>query len=175
MAYYVFVNKGILKFFLFVILFYFNSAKGSDLNIFSVGLFDFNKQKNEAVDIRFEKRFDKSVFNLGPEEAALYTLKPFFGIEATSDSALYGLVGVFIEEKITENIFITPNFGVGAFSKGDGKDLGHAIEFRSTIEFSVQLESGNRIGLSVGHISNSSIGEKNPGTEILSFSYQTPF
>ena len=169
------MSKINITYILFITCIFFNSAKAADLNIFSLGLYDFNKQKNEAIDFRFEKRIDHTLLKIGPEENPLYFLKPFYGIEATSDSAIYGIWGIYIEEKLSENIFITPNIGVGAYSNGDGKDLGNTIQFRSTLEFSYQLESKNRIGLSVGHISNASLGDKNPGTEILSLSYQKSF
>ena len=149
--------------------------EASNLNVFSIGYFDFNKKKNDAIDIRFEKRLDKEIFDLGPKEEPLYFIKPFYGIEITSDSAIYGIGGIFIEEKIGKNLFLTPNFGIGAYSKGNGKDLGHVVEFRSTLEFSYQIKNNNRIGLSVGHISNVGIGDKNPGTEILSLSYQVSY
>tara|TARA_Y100000590_G_scaffold342776_1_gene391492 strand:+ start:14846 stop:15349 length:504 start_codon:yes stop_codon:yes gene_type:complete len=148
---------------------------GSDLNIFSVGFFDFNKQKNEAIDFRFDKRFDETLFDLGPKESPLFALKPFYGIEATSDSAIYVLGGIYVEEKIGKRTYITPNIGVGAYDEGDGKKLGSVIEFRSTIEISYELKNSNRIGASIGHISNAGIDDKNPGTEIISFSYQIPF
>ena len=38
-----------------------------------------------------------------------------------------------------------------------------------------QLKNKNRIGLSFGHISNANLGDKNPGVEIISLSYQVPF
>ena len=167
--------KKFIKYFLLLFLLISNLTKAENLNIYSIGSFDFNKQKNEAIDIRFEKRFDKIIFDLGPQEEPLYFIKPFIGIEATSDSAIYGLGGFYVEEKIGKNFFLTPNIGAGLYHRGDGKDLGSEIEFRSTIELSYQLKTGKRVGVSLGHISNASIGNKNPGTEILSLSYQTPF
>ena len=169
------MKKLLFNILLTTFLFFSIVAEASNLNIFSIGYFDFNKQKNEAVDIRFEKRLDKEIFDLGPKEEPLYFIKPFYGIEITSDSAIYGIGGIFIEEKIGKNFFLTPNFGIGAFSKGDGKDLGHEIQFRSTLEISYNLKSNNRIGLSVGHLSNAGIGDTNPGTEILSLSYQVSY
>ena len=53
--------------------------------------------------------------------------------------------------------------------------LGNNIEFRTTLEVSYQLENEDRIGISFGHISNANIGNKNPGVEIISLSYQKPF
>ena len=37
------------------------------------------------------------------------------------------------------------------------------------------VNNNDRIGFSFGHISNANIGNKNPGVEIISFSYQKPF
>ena len=167
--------KNIFNFFILIFLFLPINVNAENLNVISLGLFDFNQKKNEAIDFRLEKRLDKSLFVLGPENEGLYFIKPFYGIELTSDSAVYGLGGIYIEEKISDNIFLTPNFGVGLYSDGDGKELGHAVQFRSTLEVSYKTISGNRIGLSVGHISNASLGNKNPGTEIISLSYQSPF
>ena len=167
--------KNISKYLIFIVLIFSNKLLAEDLNIFGIGLFDLNKKNNEAIDFRYEKRLDKSLFKLGPEEEALYIVKPFYGIEFTTDSALYGLGGIYIEEQISDKLFITPNIGVGAYSDGNGKELGHTIQFRSTIEISYKIESGNRIGISIGHISNASLGNKNPGSEVLSLSYQTPF
>ena len=55
------------------------------------------------------------------------------------------------------------------------KELGNSLEFRTSIEISYQMKNNNRIGLSFGHISNANIGDKNPGVEIISLSYQTPY
>ena len=169
------MNKLLTNLLLTIIFLFSSIVEASNLNVFSIGYFDFNKKKNDAIDIRFEKRLDKEIFDLGPKEEPLYFIKPFYGIEITSDSAIYGIGGIFIEEKIGKNFFLTPNFGIGAYSKGNGKDLGHVVEFRSTLEFSYQIKNNNRIGLSVGHISNVGIGDKNPGTEILSLSYQVSY
>ena len=152
-----------------------HTSYAEDLNIFGLGLFDFNKQKNEAIEIRFEKRLDKKIFDLGPAQEPLYIFKPFYGVAITTDSAVYALGGMYVEEKISRKLYLTPSFGAGLFSKGDGKDLGNIVEFRSTLELSYEMKSKDRIGLSINHISNASLGSKNPGTEILSLSYQSSF
>ena len=64
---------------------------------------------------------------------------------------------------------------MGIYDNGNGKELGNTIEFRTTLEVSYQLKNENRIGFSFGHISNANIGEKNPGVEILSLSYQIAY
>jgi len=109
-------------------------------------------------------------------------LKPFAGIEVTSDSASYFLTGIYLEDNLgqlftgkTNNYIITPSFGFGIYDDGSGKKLGNDIQFRTTLEFSFELKNKNRIGLSFGHISNANLGDKNPGAEIISLSYQIPF
>ncbi len=176
-----------IRIFLFILVFYLKTfalfAEGYD--VIGIGLYDVKldgSSSNYATDFRFERRFDNSLIEIGPEEDNFFYLKPFAGIEVTSDSAFYALGGVYLEDNLGK-LFIgeenkwnfTPSFGLGYYDDGDGKKLGNKIEFRTTIEFSYQLKNKNRIGLSLGHISNANIGNKNPGVEIISLSYQKPF
>ena len=158
-------------------------AKGYD--IFGLGIYDVKfdgSATDTATDFRYERRFDNSLIEIGPESDNFFYLKPFVGIELTSDSASYLITGIYLEDNLgtlftgKESRYIfTPSFGVGYYDDGDGKKLGNDIEFRTTFEVSYQLENQNRIGLSFGHISNANLGDKNPGVEIISLSYQIPF
>ena len=158
-------------------------AQGYD--VFGIGLYDVKfdgSSSNNAIDLRYERRFDNSLIDIGPEEDNFFYLKPFAGIELTTDSAFYLLSGIYLEDNLGELItgteskwHLTPSFGLGYYEDGDGKKLGNHIEFRTTLEFSYQLENSDRIGISFGHISNANIGDKNPGVEIITLSYQKPF
>ena len=158
-------------------------AEGYD--VFSIGLYDIKfdgSQTNQATDLRYERRFDNSLIEIGPESENFFYLKPFIGIETTTDSAVYILGGIYLEDNLgtlfvgeDSNFIFTPSFGAGFYDDGDGKKLGNEIQFRTTFEFSYELKNKNRIGISYGHISNANLGDKNPGVEILSFSYQVPF
>ena len=72
-------------------------------------------------------------------------------------------------------LYITPSFGGGYYNDGSGKNLGNDIQFRTSLELSYELKNSNRIGISFSHISNANLGDKNPGVEILSFSYHIPY
>ena len=158
-------------------------AKGYD--VFAIGYYDIKfdgSQTNEAVDFRYERRFDNSLIQIGPDSYDFFDLKPFAGIELTSDQASYFLVGVYLDDNAgvlftgeSSRYTVTPSFGAGFYDDGDGKKLGNSIEFRTTLEISYALENENRIGVSFGHISNANIGDKNPGVEILNISYQIPY
>jgi lipid A 3-O-deacylase len=154
-------------------------------DVYGFGIYDVKfdgSSSNYATDLRYERRFDNSIIDIGPEQDNFFYLKPFAGIELTSDSAFYLISGIYLEDNIGElvtgknnNWNFTPSFGVGYYEDGNGKKLGNKIEFRTTLEISYQLANKDRIGISFGHISNANIGKKNPGAEIISISYQKPF
>ena len=173
---------------IFIILLFFLkssflSAQGYD--VFGIGIYDVKfdgSSSNYATDIRFERRYDHVLVDIGPEEDNFFYLKPFFGLEATTDSAVYVLGGIYLEDNLGKLMIgnqnrwnFTPSFGLGYYDDGDGKKLGNKLEFRTTAEISYQLINDHRIGISFGHISNANIGNKNPGVEIISLSYQKPF
>ena len=175
-----------IKFLCFVLFCFVSSnALSRGYDVYSIGLYDVKfdgSQTNSAIDFRYERRFDVSLFEVGPKEENFFNLKPLAGIEYTSDSASYFNIGVYLDDNLgtlfinkKSPINFTPSFALGYYDNGDGKNLGNNIEFRTTAEISYELKNSNRIGLSLGHISNANIGNKNPGVEILSISYQVPF
>ena len=177
-----------LRVFLIVFIVFKSSISYSQgYDVFAIGIYDVeldgDLQGSDATsDFRYERRLDKSLINIGPEEDNFFYLKPFAGIEVTTDSALYVLGGIYLEDNLGKLLTgnqnkwnFTPSFGLGYYDDGDGKKLGNKLEFRTTLEMSYQLKNDDRIGISLGHISNANIGNKNPGVEIISLSYQKPF
>ena len=171
--------------FIFALLFKTSILFAQGYDVLGLGIYDVKfdgSSTNYAADIRYERRFDNTLVDIGPEEDNFFYLKPFIGIEATTDSAFYFLGGVYLEDNLgklligkTNKWNFTPSFGLGYYEEGNGKKLGNKLEFRTTLELSYQLKNDDRIGFSLGHISNANIGNKNPGVEIISLSYQKPF
>jgi len=153
---------------LIVLLFtvFFLPVVKADDNLVSlgVGYYDIGEAKN-ATDFRMEYRWGNPF---------LWLLKPWAGVEVTSDGAVYGLGGILLDWKPADHFVVTPSFGGGFYADGGGKDLGYTIEFRSQLELGYEFESRSRLGLAFSHISNSSLGNRNPGTEILSLYYHIP-
>jgi lipid A 3-O-deacylase len=170
---------------LFFIILKTSTGLSQGYDIFGIGIYDVKfdgSPSNNSTDIRYERRFDNTIIDIGPEKDNFFYLKPFAGIEVTSDSAFYLISGIYLEDNIGDLVMgknnnwnFTPSFGVGYYNDGNGKKLGSKVEFRTTLEFSYQLLNKDRIGISFGHISNANIGNKNPGAEIISISYQKPF
>ncbi|WP_421702879.1 acyloxyacyl hydrolase [Aliiroseovarius sp.] len=62
----------------------------------------------------------------------------------------------------------------GLYARGDGVDLGHAVEFRSGIELGYENRRGLRIALSYDHRSNASLDRVNPGMDLFSVRVSVP-
>ena len=139
-------------------------AMANDHVVPYVGAFDVTQEDDEAVLYGLEYRF----------EDVYYGIRPTVGGFATTDSGLYGYAGIHWDVVEWEGFYLTPNFVAGAYSQGDGKDLGYGVEFRSGIELSYDVYEDYRVGVAFNHLSNASIGNDNPGTETLIFSYQIP-
>ena len=172
-------------FILTIVFLYSSNLLSNGTNIFGLGIYDIKfdgSDTNQATDFRYEYRSDESLLDIGPKEDNFFFLKPFFGIEFTNDSASYFLTGIYFEDNLGElfdgdksKLFFTPSFGAGIYDDGSGKKLGNNLQFRTSLEVSYELQNKNRIGISFSHISNANLGDKNPGVEILSFSYHIPY
>ena len=92
----------------------------------------------------------------------------------TADSAAYIYTGVQAQYKLGRINFI-PSFTPGLYSKGDGKDLGHILEFKSELQISLDFVGNSQLGFSYNHLSNASLGTKNPGANSYMFNFFKTF
>ena len=104
----------------------------------------------------------------------LLWLTPLLGGEVTTDGGLYGYFGLALDLHLGDHFVLAPNEAVGAWTRGDGKNLGATIEFRSGAEFDYAFDDQTRLGLSFHHISNAGIGKHNPGEEEALVVYALP-
>ena len=80
----------------------------------------------------------------------------------TADNAGYIYTGFEINYSLGP-INLTPSFAPGYYKQGDGKDLGYPLEFKSEVQLSLDLGETTNFGMSYNHVSNASLGDKNPG------------
>ena len=92
----------------------------------------------------------------------------------TADNASYFYTGVQAHYKVG-GINFTPSFAPGYYNQGDGKDLGHALEFKSEVQLSLELPKESQFGFSYNHLSNASLGSKNPGANSYMFNFLKKF
>ena len=142
--------------------------KNTEFNIYS-GIFDFSDDGKRSALIGFQHQNE----NLN-RDTFLGNLSPVTGALITEDNAAYIYTGIQAQYKIGTLNF-TPSFTPGLYHEGDGKDLGHVIEFKSELQFSLDLSNNSLLGFSYNHISNASLGDKNPGANSYMFNFFKSF
>ena len=135
-----------------------------EINFYS-GMFDFSDDGKRATIFGIEHQNENLL-----RDSFIGTLSPVTGALVTADNAAYIYTGVQAQYKIGK-INLTPSFTPGLYSEGDGKDLGHIVEFKSEIQLSVDLLKNSQLGFSYNHISNASLGDKNPGANSYMLNY----
>ena len=133
-----------------------NNVSEHEVNFFG-GMFDFSDEGQRAALFGIQHQNE----NL-ERETFLGKLSPITGAFVTENSAAYVYTGVEWNFDLG-GINFTPSFTPGLYSEGDGKDLGHVIEFKSELQASFNISKDTSLGMSYNHISNASIGDKNPG------------
>lgn len=131
---------------------------------FQAGAYDLLQNHKKAGAFALEYR-DNSRF---------WIFKPFGGAMITTDSALHGYAGVLVDMYFGRRVVFTLSFAPGLYHNGDGVNLGHTIEFRSAGELAYRFDDRSRLGFMINHISNASLGKRNPGTEVMMLSYSLP-
>ena len=124
------ILKKLLINVLFVLLtFSANTEEIKDDNLdtkFSVysGMFDFSDDGKKSALVGFQHQNE----NLN-RDTFLGNISPITGAMITADNAGYIYTGVQAQYKIGA-LNITPSFTPGLYHVGDGKDLGHMLEYQ---------------------------------------------
>jgi len=146
----------------------YSEENSSKFNVYS-GMFDFSDTGKKSTLIGFQHQNEDL-----NRETFLGNLSPITGAMLTADSAAYIYTGVQAQYTLGK-ISFTPSFAPGLYSKGDGKDLGHILEFKSELQISVDFASNSQLGFSYNHLSNASLGTKNPGANSYMFNFFKTF
>ena len=103
-----------------------------------------------------------------------HNIRPLISISGTDKGSIYLCGGAGLDIFMGKYFVLTPSFAPGLYIRGNGKELGLPLEFRSSIELAFILPNKGRLGAQYYHISNASLGYKNPGEESLIFFYAIP-
>ena len=140
----------------------------TELNIFT-GMFDFSDEKQQAGLFGLQHQNDELF-----RKSFLGRLSPITGGFLTENNVFYLYTGVQAEYDLGL-LTITPSFAPGYYNYGDGKDLGYPLEFKSEVQMSLNLSDTTQLGMSYNHISNASLGTKNPGANSYMFNFLKQF
>ena len=126
-----------------------NLENEHEFNFFS-GMFDFSDDGKKSTIFGLQHQNENLL-----RSSFLGTLSPVTGALITGDN--------------------TPSFTPGLYNKGGGKDLGHIVQFKSEVQVSLDLFKNSQLGMSYNHISNASLGDKNPGANSYMFNFLQKF
>ena len=168
----------IIRLFLTLIIFLFSSLSvaeeleldnnNTEFNVYS-GMFDFSDDGKRSTLVGVQHQNEDL-----NRDTIFGNLSPITGAMITADNATYFYTGIQAHYKIGALNF-TPSFAPGYYNEGDGKDLGHALEFKSELQLSLELPKESQLGFSYNHLSNASLGSKNPGANSYMFNFFKKF
>ena len=140
----------------------------TEFNFFT-GMFDFSDDKQASPVIGIQHQ-NEELF----KKAGRGIISPITGAFMTGNNAYYLYTGVQAEYEIG-SLNITPSFAPGYYGQGNGKDLGSVIEFKTEVQVTYDLSERSHLGMSYNHISNASLGDKNPGANSFMFNFLKQF
>jgi lipid A 3-O-deacylase len=167
--------KKLLFNIIFIFFASFSLAEEKDINDqdnelnFYTGIFDFSDDGKRSTLFGVQHQNE----NLN-RDTFIGNLSPITGFLFTADNAGYIYTGVQAQYQIGSLNF-TPSFTPGLYHEGNGKDLGHVIEFKSELQISLDLSKTSQLGFSYNHLSNASLGDKNPGANSYMFNFFKSF
>ena len=168
------LKKFLTSLFLFLFILCVNAEEikinnqNTEFNVYT-GMFDFSDDGKKSTLLGFQHQNE----NLN-KDTFLGNLSPITGALITADAASYVYTGVQAQYKLGA-LNVTPSFTPGLYFEGDGKDLGHLVEFKSELQFSLDFSNTSELGFSYNHISNASLGDKNPGANSYMFNFLKNF
>ena len=140
----------------------------NEINFYS-GMFDFSDDGQRALLFGLQHQNENLI-----RESGLGEISPVTGFFLTENQAAYLYTGFQAHYNLGDLDF-TPSFTPGLYHEGDGKDLGHVIEFKTEVQFSINTSADTKFGFSYNHVSNASLGSKNPGANSYIFNFFKKF
>ena len=142
----------------------------TDISIYT-GTFDvIDKEGDDKTSLFGVEHKNPNLFR----DTFLGKFKPVTGAFMTGDSSVYLYTGVEGQYGIGP-LKILPSFAPGYYEKGDGKDLGSVLEFKSEIKVGLELFENSKLSYSYSHISNNDWGDTNPGTDNQQITFSKNF
>ena len=139
-----------------------------EINFYS-GMFDFSDDGQKALLFGLQHQNENFI-----RDSVLGEISPVTGFFLTENQAAYLYTGIQAHYNLGDLDF-TPSFTPGLYHEGDGKDLGHVIEFKTEVQFSINTSADTKFGFSYNHVSNASLGSKNPGANSYIFNFFKKF
>ncbi len=142
----------------------------ADISLYT-GTFDvIDKEGDDKTSLFGIEHKNPNLFR----DTFLGKFKPVTGGFMTGNSSVYLYSGIEGQYGIGP-LKILPSFTPGYYEKGDGKDLGSVLEFKSEVKVGFDIFENSKLSYSYSHISNNDWGETNPGTDNQQITFSKNF
>ena len=157
---------------------------------FFFGIFNYSIADEKINDVSFYTGTFDVIDKEGDDQTTLFGVEhknpdlfrntflgkfsPVSGGFVTGDNSVYLYTGIEGQYGVGP-LKILPSFTPGVYEKGNGKDLGSVLEFKSEIKIGFDIFEDSKIGYSYSHISNNDWGNKNPGTDNQQITFSKTF
>jgi hypothetical protein len=164
-----------LKFIAYVlILFVFKQtivlSENLDISVYT-GTFDvIDKEGDDQTTLIGVEHRNTDLFR----NTFLGKIAPVSGAFITGKNSLYFYTGIEGQYSLGP-MNISPSFTPGYYDKGNGKDLGSELEFKSEVKIGFDIFKNSNVGYSYSHISNNDWGSTNPGTDNQQLTFSSRF
>jgi hypothetical protein len=111
-----------------------------------------------------------------------FIVNPYLGGFVTGEGGLMGYVGIHGTIPVGTQFEIDPFFAIGAYGRGNGRDLGSTAMFQTGLQLLYVFDTGYRAGLTFSHESNGTTLPRNhggcvcnPGANNFLLTFAVPF
>ena len=147
-----------------------SSISNNNLSLYT-GTFDLiDKEGDDQTTLFGMEHRNPNLFR----DTVVGKFSPISGGFLTGKSSVYLYTGIEGQYDIGP-IKILPSFAPGYYQKGDGKDLGSVLEFKSEVKIGFDIFENSQLGYSYSHISNNDWGKTNPGTDNQQITFSKNF
>jgi hypothetical protein len=132
----------------------------------SAGDFDIGVRQDPTNVYGVEYRFGSRPF---------WNAQPIAGAAVTPHSSAYAYGGLRFALPVTQNIEVSTDFALAAYSRGNGKDLGSAAEIYFALGASYRFSNNVRLEISGRHVSHGHfVSTYDPGVNMLAIGLAFP-
>jgi hypothetical protein len=124
----------------------------------------FSNRTDLSFSIGVNHRASTEVYTRYEGPSSLGVFRPIAGVSVSDDSEVWAGAGLMLTWKAAASpIFVQGSVMPGAYSKGNGRDLGGSFQIRSSLEAGYEFPSELRLGIGIDHRSNAGLKTFNPG------------
>ena len=147
------------------------AAAHRDLIMLSVGHSDIDDFDEPTVEASIEYTSRKTYWG---NSSWFSGVGPLLGLTITGKGLVFAYAGLYVDYLVGDSLVIRPEVGLGAFTPGDGKDLGGTFEFHGSLSMVYVFDNEARVGVTYSHISNAGVHASNPALDSVLLTYAFP-